>query len=652
VYPEEIEGPITHRQEAKILAREDIYRRVVEALIRIRKEVREQLLPLAFCSTIRECDKFQEVAQQVGLTCEVVTGRECRKDSGSDLIQQAQRRLLNGEIDLIASVDKLQVGWDFPPLNTILQLRATLSPAILAQEAGRASRNHPDKTNAYIIEPRWRRNRPSFQEVTRKGKKIRREDLHLPHSDEDEEQCEDEDAAPFYWETTIEEKKTGKKHRPKGPTTPGSQNEEDMEIRRLKFHKTPLTLAEAFHILGEQDVDAVCEGWHGERLRYGEVSSLDENGTITIGSEIAVGLGAFADIHQLNKGTLKIAAKENGLEPIGIALQNSQYVPVYRLVEVYALQYVTDRLNFERLSRAGDEVIVEGMACVGLSAFASLHGLDRRSLLKHAEAAGVKPLGQAMSGSDKIDIYPKSRLEALPYVQLQSTLKTIDPTTSQVSINGKKCEGLNSFVTSRGLSSITLEQALHEAKIEPEGQAYQQRRAIDVYDVKQLEQLPYVKDRQSLPRIDAETGEVDIRGTRCISLSAYSRLHLELTRLNLIAACEDKIEPAGYAITSRGRKVMVYPKATIEQLSYVKDRLNESPKMDEKGEIVINDEVCVGLHAFCQQHQGLHYVPLTTALTESGVTSIGTALTTQQKKVDVYRKADLLNLPYVRERLQ
>jgi superfamily II DNA or RNA helicase len=586
IYPDEVESEITLKQEARILSREDIYRKSVDALQRMREEVRERLLPLAFCSTIRECDKFQEVAKRGGLSCAIVTGREYRQKPKADHIGEAERKLLDGDIDVIASVDKLQVGWDFPPLNTILQLRATLSPAILIQEAGRASRVYAGKGGAYIIEPQWKRNRQIEQEFVRGGKIIKREDAVISRRVKTSKDIADvleqveppeEGVTPFYWETTRETPKKSRKCKEDTAKPSAEQEHEEIVSKKLKFHKTPLTLAEAFHILGEEDVNVVCEGWRGERLRYGTVPSLDEQGLVKIGNEIGVGIATYARSKQMNHTTLWNAVKAAGLLPIGFALSRNSYIPVFRLKEVEELQTVKDHHSCEQLSRENGEVLMNGFPVIGLSAYARLHNLNFDELRKHVDSAGLKPVGHAFSSSgQRVQAYLKSAVEALPYVQLRSQLPKMDRETDQVSIHGKTGTGLLSFARLYGLAESTIREAVSDAGLRPLGQAIHYSQIIDVYEVRELNKLQVVRDRLTLPKVDPDTGEVQTKKEMGVSLATFARNHSPLAWSSLREAVEKAgLRHIGFALTSQGKKVKVYRKSEIMDLPYVRDLLQD-----------------------------------------------------------------------------
>jgi len=70
---------------------------------------------------------------------------------------EAEReRILNGfkdgKIKVISNVGVLQVGFDYPELETIVLARPTLSLALYYQMIGRGIRPHPEKDHAMIVD--------------------------------------------------------------------------------------------------------------------------------------------------------------------------------------------------------------------------------------------------------------------------------------------------------------------------------------------------------------------------------------------------------------------------------------------------------------------------------------------------------------------
>ena len=164
---EDFEGFMSEEEEAKVLTRENVYQKLTEAyasaLVAYREKQEEAGYPLhgvAFCVNIAECDKFAVEAAKSGLRARVVTGREAKGKQGDDVIAAAEQALLNKEIDLIVTVNKLGEGWNFKPANATIWATATTSPMVVIQGVGRTCRTHTDeqgrsKPYSMVFETKW-----------------------------------------------------------------------------------------------------------------------------------------------------------------------------------------------------------------------------------------------------------------------------------------------------------------------------------------------------------------------------------------------------------------------------------------------------------------------------------------------------------------
>lgn len=654
IVPGEVQTNITARQERKILDREEVYLKGLRALQQLRGKVREKLLPVAFCSSIRDCDKLNEVAKLLGMKSAIVTSREYLRHPQKDHLRDAEQKLLNGEIDFISSVDKLQIGWNFPVLNTILQFRATLSAAILTQQAGRVSRMASGKNVAYVIEPRWKRNRSTtsseadttiiFEDVIGK-KESKSRQLLLDDLEEGEE-----DADPFYWEIKKDQGEPSQNDEKEKENAHGSS---EFVSKKLRFHKIPLTLAEAFHVTGETNLDAICEGWDNTKLEFTKIPTLEENGTVKIENQICVGLNLYASFNGVSISVLKKAIEIAGLQPVAVALTGSNYVPVYRLVEIENLQEIQDQIQLAHLSKEGGDVIIEGFLCIGLSAYASFHGLSYDVLKKSVENAGLQPMNFALSsrgevGGKKVEVYKKSDVETLPYVQ-KKRLPELDQSTAQVAIQGKTCTSLSAFSRLYSLDVTMLGKAAKEEGVKCIGRAIYHTKVVDVYEVSALNKLAYVHDRFNLPRLSMD-GEITLKGERHVSLSSFcsknglSFAHFQRNITN--------VKPKGFALTSRGRKIKIYRESDITPYADAFLRIQKLPRVDAiTAEVQIDGEICVGLNALCLLHPSLSMGSLERNLKKEGIYPIGKAQSFGFE-IDVYNKESVFAVPYVKERLK
>jgi len=145
-------GEISPEVEIEVLERNQIYQKLLQKYVDTSAKLKKKFKGAAFCANINECNKFIEMAERdFGLKCSRVTSIDEK-----DELEKAETKLLNGEIDLIVTVDKLTEGWNFRPLDAVILARATSSPARLLQGAGRSSRSFPGKEFAHLFETDWK----------------------------------------------------------------------------------------------------------------------------------------------------------------------------------------------------------------------------------------------------------------------------------------------------------------------------------------------------------------------------------------------------------------------------------------------------------------------------------------------------------------
>ncbi|MGL4555501.1 MAG: DEAD/DEAH box helicase [Gemmataceae bacterium] len=165
VGPGEFSDDITTARETEILHREGIYGKLLgkysEALALYRRHQDAHSNPLrgmAFCTNHAECERFASEAQELGLRCEIVTGKEARGRPGRQLILDAKGRLVRGETDLLVTVEKLCAGFNFPEVNSIVWARVT-SMAKTIQGIGRGARSYRHgefvKDCCHVFETNW-----------------------------------------------------------------------------------------------------------------------------------------------------------------------------------------------------------------------------------------------------------------------------------------------------------------------------------------------------------------------------------------------------------------------------------------------------------------------------------------------------------------
>lgn len=242
---DDFEGYLTEDEEAEVLERENVYGKLThayaEALQRYQVKQLETDYPLhgiAFCVNIKECDKFAAEAKKYGLRSAIVTSREAKGKKGDAVIAEAEQALVNREIDLIITVNKLGEGWNFKPANAAIWARASTSPMVVIQGVGRTCRSHTDdlgrvKPHSLVFETQWslRRGYGRRNENNRLEKKPLTIAQALMLNGEDPTQvCSMENNQPLYlekYETLNDE------------GTASIEGVEYVEICRYLCHKLP-----------------------------------------------------------------------------------------------------------------------------------------------------------------------------------------------------------------------------------------------------------------------------------------------------------------------------------------------------------------------------------------------------------------------------
>lgn len=94
----------------------------------------------------RFVDDAHALAQRVPGTAVVTADTEPRR---RQLIVEAFRK---GSIQVVANVNVLGIGFDYPELETVVLARPTISLALYYQQVGRLLRPHPEKTSAWVVD--------------------------------------------------------------------------------------------------------------------------------------------------------------------------------------------------------------------------------------------------------------------------------------------------------------------------------------------------------------------------------------------------------------------------------------------------------------------------------------------------------------------
>ena len=102
---------------------------------------------LVFCSRQEEARKLVELFTQAGHLAQALTNEDSQKKR-----IEVTKKLENGELEYILTVDLFNEGIDIPSLNQIVMLRNTQSSIIFIQQLGRGLRKFPGKDYVTVID--------------------------------------------------------------------------------------------------------------------------------------------------------------------------------------------------------------------------------------------------------------------------------------------------------------------------------------------------------------------------------------------------------------------------------------------------------------------------------------------------------------------
>lgn len=101
---------------------------------------------IIFCASIKHAEDVRENLSAYGFISTLVHSKQ-GKDAEENL-----RQFTNGVINICVSVGQLTKGFDFPPIDLVILLRATTSLALYLQMIGRGSRTYPGKQSFTVLD--------------------------------------------------------------------------------------------------------------------------------------------------------------------------------------------------------------------------------------------------------------------------------------------------------------------------------------------------------------------------------------------------------------------------------------------------------------------------------------------------------------------
>lgn len=107
----------------------------------------KQTRTIGFCSTVRQAEQLCAFFGSKGVKAFVLSGKSTPTDR-----KTIRQQLINGEIDIIFTVDLFNEGVDIPTVDTLLFVRPTESIAVFTQQIGRGLRVADGKSHCVIID--------------------------------------------------------------------------------------------------------------------------------------------------------------------------------------------------------------------------------------------------------------------------------------------------------------------------------------------------------------------------------------------------------------------------------------------------------------------------------------------------------------------
>lgn len=458
-------------KEAKLLERTNICRKTLQSFVRFKDSFTEYpLRPIAFCNSVRGCEICQTEAESLGLKCMIVTGERGNAE-------EAEKALFAGTIDLIITVKKLQEGWNYPALNSVLWIRGTSSPAALIQGVGRAMRSFEKERTAHLFEADWRVSGTTSHRLNR------------------------------------ETKLSGEKH----GTTKNSN---------LKQSTKAITFAQALALIGE-DVNSVVR--NANELDYNHYYELGEDGVADVeGVGTVCGLEAYAIIRKTSGATIKRWWGSNPPKPVeGIA-----GISCFRTVELY-LKSDIDRIISEnrkdlkvKLESNGTANLDKVGEVCGLAPYAAFRKIVPDTLKNWVKEKGLVPVDgvEGSVGSKPGPVYKRSEVdEVIKSKRPAQVIALDDKGTFDLKGVGVVC-GLHQYSAHIGVShtsvSLWVKDAGHSPVKNVEGKSGP--KFFPLYLKADVDKAVSANRAQSVIRLDQDgTAYVDGIGEVC-GASAYA----------------------------------------------------------------------------------------------------------------------------------
>lgn len=402
-----------------------------------------------------------------------------------------------------------------------------------------------------------------------------------------------------------------------------------------------LSHSQRVYVYPKSEIDKLAVVIRAQQITREKVNNC---GVVLVGGAEGIVVKKYAEANGLDKKRLQESIDAAILKTIGTARRGVQIVDVYSKAEVETLPYVKERLEHGNYELANDgTVMLKGRLCVGINRYAEKTGLNATSLQGFVDESRLEVIGRVSSGSNRINVYEKAKVDTLPYVvgYMDKIGRNRLDTRGICILEAGETVGLWKYAKTVGMTGQALEKLISEASLQSVGHALSGKHAVNLFNKLEVDALIAQLPDEELN----DYGVTTLNDREVIGINSYSRAHgLMVTHLSN-ELTKYSISPIGKA-WSRNVLVDVYPKDEVEKLEYVQDRVvNRLPIVNDNGEVEIAGDVCVALTPFARAHQ-MHdqFIRLNDLMPVGFAFSGG-------HKVPVYRKSDIVQIPYVSTRL-
>lgn len=652
------DGTFTEEDEIKIMKRENTFEKLLgeyaAVLAKYRKTKKRHQYPLraaAFCVNIAECDRFKKDAELLGLKAQIVTSRETKGMKSEDadaLLAEAEKKLLNQEIDLIVTVSKLAEGWNFPPVNAAIWARASQSPALVVQGIGRTARSYTDskgrkKDFSYVFETDWHMEDNS----ERRTVPLTIADAMAAMGENPEECCSMADGSVLELRPNqmidangiifIENEWCIGVHAYAAylGIKPDTLNWNIKNAEIDPFSRALSQRGQEIPVYKKEEIDDLsCVR---NVIEAGD-NEIDENAEILLKGMLCVGCPKYAVVVGTARNTLIEEIAEAKLQHIGLAKSGPAIVKVYKKTEVDQLKCVKNAIAVAgRILNDDAQIEIDGELFVGCPPYLP-KGIKKPYLMKLISERNIPSMGKARSRNYTTNLYLKADIDALAQDYKLADDATIN-TAFGIGV------GLTAYAILLGISHKDLHSIVENSGIKVIGEALSGAHKVKIYlksEVDSLSDFQKMLINKSRSKVD-NRGIGKINGVEVIAFTAYGS-YLNCSSLKKWID-EAGILPIGKGV-SGSNEVDLYPKNAVDNISELIEHLNiKDFEIDEKGLVNWCGTEGVGLNRY-KSVLGMTLISLETAIADEGVRPLG-KIKAGSNTIDIYQKSKIDDLPAV-----